>query len=105
MDFKEKVRLAMNGSSSSQRQLESSLAEVWKRSVRLHLSAGALAFFRWAVPIFLVAMCIDWLVRLPAGVRGGAVLGLLVYSFYKAWMAGWNAIRSFNATHTALQVE
>ena len=95
----------MSASSSSQRQIMPRLFDVWRRTNRLHLFAGTLAFFRWWIPLFLVAVAIDWVVRLPAEVRGIAIIILLIVSFLKAWKAGWSSMRSFNATHTALHVE
>ena len=86
-------------------QLLSHLKAVWRRRQTQHLTAGVLAFCQWVMPLFLVAVTIDWLTRLPAPVRVVILAILVVVSLYKAWCCGWRHARAFNATHTALQVE
>lgn len=71
----------------------------------LHLFAGGLAFLRWAVPLFALAIFIDWLTYMPAPVRALVLITLLAISFYRAWRCGWCDIRPFNAVRTALQLE
>ena len=81
------------------------LRSVWQRQQTLHLGKGTLIFFRWAIPLFFIGMAADWLIRLPAPVRMVMVAALLIHSCRKAWQAGWNQMRSFNAVHTALRIE
>jgi hypothetical protein len=86
-------------------QLASRLQEVWKRENLRSLSAGALVFVRWSVPLFFLAVYIDWLANIPAQARGLTLLAILATSVYKAWLAGWRAIAAFDAATTALKVE
>ena len=57
-------------SASQLEQLDAQVKNVWERGQTLHKTTGVLAFLRWAVPLFLVGMTIDWLIDLPAVVRG-----------------------------------
>jgi len=86
-------------------QLDSRIRAVWRRKQTVHLIAGLLAFCRWAIPLFLVGVAIDWMVYMPAPVRVGILAVLLVVPFYRAWRCGWRQLRAFDATRTALQVE
>jgi len=45
--------------------LESRLRAVSRRTQRKHFWAGVLAMSRWAIPLFLIGMVIDWLTDLP----------------------------------------
>lgn len=85
--------------------LLSRLTAVWRRRQTLHAAAGMLAFFRWAVPLFLAGMAIDWLTDLPAPGRVVILATLLGVSAYKAWRCGWRHTRAFDAAHTALLIE
>lgn len=85
--------------------LESRLRAVWKRLQRKHLSAGFLALCRWIIPLFLLGMALDWLVDLPSSARIIVLAGLVGFSFYQAWKHGWQSLRGFNATRTALETE
>jgi hypothetical protein len=87
------------------KRLESCIKSVWRRGQRLHLIAGALAFCRWGVLLFLVGMAIDWMTFMPAPGRVMILITLLAVSLYKAWRCGWQHTRAFNAAHTALQIE
>jgi len=91
-----------NGQAKS---LSSYVRAVWRRGQKLHLTAGMLAFCRWAVPLFLAGMAIDWLTDLPAPGRVVILVTLLAVSVYTAWRCGWRHAGAFNATHTALQIE
>ena len=60
---------------------------------------------RWCIPLFLIAMAIDWFLDLPKEGRF-VVMGVVVLvSLYKAWKCGWRRLRFFNAERTALEVE
>ena len=85
--------------------LDARMRAVWLREQRLHLLAGALAFCRWAVPLFLVGVLIDWLTYMPAFERAVMLVALLGVSFFRAWRCGWRRLRPFNARQTALQLE
>lgn len=87
------------------KQLDAQIRTVWKRTQFLHLTAGTLALCRWAIPLFLIGMTIDWMTYMPTPGRV-VIMGLVLFvSFYKAWQCGWRHIRSFDATHTALRIE
>jgi len=86
-------------------QLDSRIKSVWLRSQILHFSVGLLTFFRWSIPLFLLGVFIDWMTYMPSVGRMVMVIVLLLLSVYKAWRAGWCNLRSFNARHTALQIE
>ena len=45
--------------------LEPSLRAVWNRTQRKRFFAGLLALCRWAIPLFLAGMTLDWLAYLP----------------------------------------
>lgn len=85
--------------------LQSRVREVWRRTQRLHASAGMLALLRWAIPLFLVAIAVDRLMYLPAAVRGATVAVMLGLTLYKGWRSGWRELRTFNPTHVALRIE
>ena len=57
--------------------LNSRVKTVWRRSQKLHVNAGLLAFFRWGVLLFAVGVLLDWLIDLPSPVRM-ALLGIIV---------------------------
>ena len=86
-------------------QLDSRIKSVWLRSQILHFSAGLLTFFRWAIPMFLLGVFIDWMTYMPSVGRVVIVIALILVSIYKAWRGGWCNLRTFNARHTALQIE
>ena len=86
-------------------QLDGQIRAVWKRTQFLHLTAGTLALCRWAIPLFLIGMTIDWMTYMPTPGRV-VIMGIVLFvSFYKAWKCGWRQISSFDATHTALRIE
>jgi hypothetical protein len=85
--------------------LDSRIHAVWRRTQLLHLTAGILALCRWAIPLFLVGMTIDWMTYMPTPGRVVIVTTLLVVSLYKAWQCGWRHFCAFDATHTALRIE
>ena len=89
----------------SENTLRGHLYEVWLRERNLHLYAGWLAFIRWLLPLFLICMLVDWKADLPSGFRGVLILFILGYSAFKAWRAGWQLLRPFDAAQTALKVE
>ena len=86
-------------------QLDARIKAVWTRTQTRSLLAGLLAFVRWAVPLFIVAMLIDWLTYMPVGGRVVMLVVLLAVSGYRAWRCGWRHLRPFNAVRTALQLE
>ncbi|MGB1123917.1 MAG: hypothetical protein ACPG4Q_01810 [Phycisphaeraceae bacterium] len=86
-------------------QLDARIRSVWVRGQLLHLIAGALAFVRWAIPLFLVGMFIDWMTYMPSVGRAVILLVLLGVSLFRAWRCGWQHLRPFNAVATALQLE
>ena len=86
-------------------QLDSRINSVWKRNQTLHFSAGLLVFFRWSIPLFLLGVFIDWMTYMPAAGRVIILIAILALSIYKGWRVGWTNLRSFNARHTALQIE
>ncbi len=88
-----------------QENLSSYVRAVWRRGQKLHATAGMLAFCRWAIPLFLAGMTIDWLIDLPAPGRVVILVTLLAVSVYRAWRCGWRHAGAFNATHTALRIE
>lgn len=87
------------------KQLDSRIKSVWQRSQMLHVISGILAFCRWGVPLFLLAVFVDWMTYMPASGRVAFLITLLAVSFYKAWRCGWRHLRAFDATHTALLLE
>lgn len=86
-------------------QLDARIRSVWSRGQMLHLIAGMLAFVRWAVPLFLVGVFIDWMTYMPVPGRVVILLVVLGVSLWRAWRCGWRHVRPFNAVHTALQLE
>ncbi|MFN3165484.1 MAG: DUF4175 family protein [Phycisphaeraceae bacterium] len=86
-------------------RLDQRLRSVWAREQKLHLLAGLLAFCRWAVPMFLLGVLIDWVTYMPAPGRAAIAALLLVVSLVRAWRVGWRHVRPFNALHTALRLE
>ena len=90
---------------NSQTNLEPRLRAVWKRTQRKHLSAGFLAVFRWAIPLFLLGILIDRMAYMPSAGRTIILAIILGVSLYKAWQNGWRSLRPFNATRTAFEVE
>jgi len=85
--------------------LNQCLRAVWHRTQRKHFAGGLLAFARWLVPLFFVAIIIDRFTYLPGWVRGIIALGLLAAATRKAWRHGWSRLRGFDATRTAREVE
>lgn len=71
--------------------LDQSLRAVWRRSQRLHLSAGLLAFCRWSVALLLVSVLIDWLTDAPTAGRVVMLVVLLVMAFART---GWRDVQS-----------
>lgn len=86
-------------------RLDSCIRKVWMRGQVLHLVAGLLAFCRWAIPLFLLGMFIDWMTYMPAAGRIVMLVTLLTVSIYRGWRLGWRYLRPFDAKHTALQME
>ena len=87
------------------KQLDSRIKSTWRRNQVLQLVSGLLNFCRWAVPLFVLAVAIDWMTSLPSAARHAVLAGLLAVGIYKAWNFGWRNLRRFNATHTALLLE
>lgn len=90
--------------------LHSRIRAVWRREQSWCLAEGALAFLRWGLVMFLGLAFIDWqaskrIVDIPGPGRLAILLVVLGVSLRKAWRAGWQFIRPFNATRTALQIE
>lgn len=86
-------------------QLDARIRSVWLRGQTLHLVSGVLAFLRWAIPLFLLSMWIDWMTYMPAGGRVVLLAALISVSLLRAWRGGWCRVRPFNAVRTALQLE
>ena len=85
--------------------LDSRIHTVWRRTQLLHVSAGFLALCRWAIPLFLVGMTVDWMTYMPTPGRVVIMGIVLIVSLYKAWHCGWRHLCAFDATHTALRIE
>jgi hypothetical protein len=85
--------------------LNQCLRAVWQRRQRKHLVAGLLAFARWFVPLFLLAVIIDRFAYLPGSVRAIVALALLAAALRQAWRHGFSRLRGFDATRTAQEVE
>ncbi len=86
-------------------QLDSRIRSVWGRGQILHLLAGLLIFLRWATPLFLLGVFIDWMTYMPTSGRVVILSTLLILSCYRAWRGGWRHLRLFDARRTALQLE
>jgi hypothetical protein len=86
-------------------QLDSRIRSVWGRAQILHLLAGLLILLRWATPLFLLGVFIDWMTYMPTSGRVVILSTLLILSFYRAWRGGWRHLRLFDARRTALQLE
>ena len=81
------------------------LHAVWQRNRSKHISAGLLAMLHWAIPLFALGVAIDRWAYLPATGRIVILAILVGVSLYKAWQQGWQHLRPFNPTHTALEIE
>ncbi len=86
-------------------QLDSRIRTVWRRGQTLHLVAGLLAFCRWAIPLFLIGVAIDWMTYMPTPGRVGILITLLLVSGYRTWRCGLRHLRAFDSRRTALQIE
>ena len=73
--------------------LEPSLRAVWNRTQRKRFFAGLLALCRWAIPLFLVGMTLDWLAYLPTPGRLAVLIVLVSCSLFQAWRQGWRYLR------------
>ncbi len=85
--------------------LEPSLRAVWNRTQRKRFFAGLLALCRWAIPLFLVGMTLDWLAYLPTSGRLAVLIVLVSCSLFQAWRQGWRYLRAYDPTRTALEIE
>ena len=85
--------------------LETRLRAVWRREQVLRLAEGALVFLRWGLLMLLAGVLLDWLVHMPVPGRVAILAVVLGVPLHKAWRGGWQQLRPFNATHTALQIE
>ena len=92
-------------SENTHSSLNKCLRAVWHRSQRKHFISGLLAFARWSVPLFFVAIIIDRFTYLPGWVRAIAALALLAAAARQAWRHGGSRLRGFDATRTAQEVE
>ena len=90
---------------SQNKILDARLREVWRRDQKLHRTTGFLTFCRWVLLLFLVGVAVDWLFDLPAAGRVVILVTLVVVAIFKAWQCGWQHLRRYDASHTALQVE
>lgn len=86
-------------------QLDSRIRSVWGRAQMLHLLAGLLILLRWAIPLFLLGILIDWMTYMPTPGRVVILVTLLIVSCYRAWRGGWRHLSLFDARRTALQLE
>ena len=85
--------------------LHATVEAVWRRTQKLHLTAGLFAFFRWGGGLFLLFLAVDSLLHLPAWLRGLLLVAWFGFALYKGWQHGWRHCRRFNPTHTALKIE
>ncbi len=85
--------------------LDRCLRAVWRRTQWRHATAALLAFARWFVPLFLAVVLIDWFADLPHWLRAIAAVAVLAVALRQAWRHGGARLRSFDATHTAQQIE
>lgn len=90
---------------SSDIALDRCLRTVWRRTQGRHATAAILAFARWFVPLVLGVVLTDWFLDLPAWLRAIAAAAVLGVAAVQAWRNGGAALRSFNASRTAQQVE
>ena len=97
--------MSTSSNTSQFKQLDSRIKSAWRRNQVLQLVSGLLNFCRWVVPLFVLAVAIDWMTFLPSAGRYVVLAGLLAVGIYKAWNFGWRNLRRFNATHTALLLE
>jgi hypothetical protein len=86
-------------------QLDTRIRSVWGRGVTLHLIAGLLAFLRWAIPLFLIGVFVDWMTYMSTPGRVVILITLLTVSCYRAWRGGWRRLRPFDRRRMALQLE
>lgn len=86
-------------------QLDSRIRSVWMRGQVLHLLNGALAVARWAIPLFLLGVFIDWMTYMPTIGRVVILVTLVGVSLSRGWFCGWRFLRPFDAVRTALQLE
>lgn len=89
----------------TEQTLNTRMRAVWRRTQLRNVTAGTLAFLRWAIPLFLAGIVIDRLLYLPAVARGAIFAVLIGVALYKAWRCGWQWLRTFNPTHVALNIE
>lgn len=92
-------------SQKSHSALNQCLRAVWRRAQRKHLLGGLLAFARWLVPLFLLAITIDRFTFLPGWVRTLVALAVLLVSLRQAWRHGGSRLRRFDATRVAREIE
>ena len=92
-------------SENTHSSLNQCLRAVWQRGQRKHLIGGLLAFARWFVPLFFVAVIIDRFAYLPGWLRAIAALALLAAAARQAWRHGWSRLRGFDSTRTAKEIE
>jgi len=85
--------------------LDSRVKSVWRRSQKLHLTAGLLAFCRWGIMLFAAGVLIDWFLDLPAPVRVVFLFVILAVPLYQGWRSGWRYVRRFSAERAAMQIE
>ncbi len=86
-------------------KLNARVRAVWKRSQMLHFTDGLLAFCRWGIVLFLVALLLDWLIDLPSLLRVALLAIIIGVTAYQAWQKGWCRVRRFSASRAALQIE
>ena len=86
-------------------KLNARVKTVWQRSQTLHFTDGLLAFLRWGIVLFLVAMLLDWLIDLPSPFRIALLAIIVGITLYQAWKSGWKKVRRFDASRAALQIE
>jgi len=86
-------------------RLDAHIRAVWFRQQVLNVLTGAFAFVRWLIPLFLLAVFIDWMTYMPTAGRWVMLAIILVVSLQRAWHSGWRDVRPFDAVRTALQLE
>jgi hypothetical protein len=104
MDFAQTTRFDLM-KEPTHHALNHCLRAVWRRLQRKHLVGGLLAFARWWIPLFLIAVIIDRFTFLPGWARALVALALLGFALRQAWRHGGSRLRRFDATRTARMIE
>ncbi|MDG2180835.1 MAG: hypothetical protein P8L78_04020 [Mariniblastus sp.] len=68
--------MSTSSNTSQFKQLDSRIKSAWRRNQVLQLVSGLLNFCRWVVPLFVLAVAIDWMTFLPSAGRYVVLSGL-----------------------------